>query len=214
MSDVKPKRAYRSRRREEQAESTHNAVLDAAEHLFRENGWSATTIAAIAKEADVSPETIYARFGNKRTIVHQLVTRIMRGDQQETPMMQQEQRAKLLQMTNGRNIIDAFSDDISGLLTRAAPILAVVKSAAETDTEMAGLYADLHETRRRNLGKLITALERIGALRPGLDTEVAKDTLWSVVSPELWLLRIDQLRTTPDTNREWIRMTLQRLLLA
>jgi len=214
MNDVKPKRAYRSRRREKQAESTHNAVLDAAERLFRENGWTATTIAAIAREAEVSPETVYARFGNKRTIAHQLVTRALRGDRQQIPMMRQEQRATLLQMTDGRDIIDAFSDDISELLTRAAPILAVVKSAAETDTEMANLYADLHETRRRNLGKLITALERIGALRPGLAADVAKDTLWSVVSPELWLLRMDQLRATPDTNREWIRMTLQRLLLA
>lgn len=214
MNDVKPKRAYRSRRREKQAEHTHNAVLDAAERLFRENGWTAITIAAIAREAEVSPETIYARFGNKRTIVHQLVIRAMRGAQQQTPMMQQEHRAKVLQMTDGRNMINGFSDDIAELLTRAAPLLAVIRSAAENDSQMADLYADLHETRRQNLGKLVTALERIGALRPGLDAQVAQDTLWSVVSPELWWLRTNQLRTTPDTNREWIRMTLQRLLLA
>lgn len=214
MSNVKPKRAYRSRCREKQAESTHNAVLDAAERLFRENGWTATTIAAIAKVAEVSPETIYARFGNKKAIAHQLVIRAMRGAQQQTPMMQQEHRAKVLQMTDGRNMINGFSDDIAELLTRAAPILAVIRSAAENDMQMADLYADLHETRRQNLGKLVTALEQIGALRPGLDAQAAKDTLWSVVSPELWVLRTDQLRMTPDANREWIRMMLQRLLLA
>jgi len=214
MSDVKPRRAYRSRRREQQAELTHNAVLDAAELLFRKNGWTATTIAAIAKAAEVSPETIYVRFGNKRTIVHQLVIRAIRGAQQQTPMMQQEHRAKVLQMTDGRNMINGFSDDIAELLARAAPILAVIRSAAENDAQMADLYADLHETRRQNLGKLVAALEGIGALRLGLDAQTATDTLWSVVSPELWMLRTNQLRTTPDTNREWIRITLQRLLLA
>lgn len=213
MNDVKPKRTYRSRRREEQAESTHNAVLDAAERLFRDNGWTATTIAAIAREADVSPETVYSRFGNKRTIVHQLLARAMRGADQKTPMMQQQQRADLLRMTDGRNILDAFCDDICDLLARAAPILAVVRSAAENDADMGELYAELHAGRRRNLGELITALERTDALRPGLDAEMATDTLWSIVSPELWSLRMDRLRTTPAANREWIRMTLSRLLL-
>jgi len=79
---------------------------------------------------------------------------------------------------------------------------------------MADLYADLNETRRQNLGKLVTALERMGALRPSLDAQVAQDTLWSVVSPELWWLRANQLRTTPDTPHEWIRIALNRLLLA
>lgn len=213
MNDVKPKRTYRSRRREEQAESTHNAVLDAAERLFRDNGWTATTIAAIAREADVSPETVYSRFGNKRTIVHQLLARAMRGADQKTPMMQQQQRADLLRMSDGGNILDAFCDDICDLLARAAPILAVVRSAAENDADMGELYAELHAGRRRNLGELITALERTDALRPGLDAEMATDTLWSIVSPELWSLRMDRLRTTPAANREWIRMTLRRLLL-
>jgi len=161
----------------------------------------------------VSPETVYSRFGNKRAIVHQLLTRAMRGADQKTPMMQQEQRADLLRMTDGRNILDAFCDDICGLLARAAPILAVVRSAAENDAEMGELYADLHASRRRNLGDLIAALERTRALRPGLDAESATDTLWSIVSPELWSLRMDQLRTTPAANSEWIRMTLRRLLL-
>ena len=213
MKNVKPKRSYRSLQREKQAEATRNAVLNAADQLFRDKGWAATTIAAIAKGAEVSPETVYSRFGNKRTIAHQLVIRAMRGDHQQTPMMQQEQRTKVLQMTNGGKIIDAFVADLCGLLTRTALILAVVRSAAETDAEMDDLYADLHQSRRRNLGTVIVALERIGALRSGLDPEAAKDTLWSVVSPELWLLRIGQLDATPETNREWIRTTLKRLLL-
>lgn len=214
MNDVKPKRAYRSKRREKQAEATRKAVLDAADRLFRMNGWAATTIVAIAKEAEVSPETIYSRFRNKRTIAHELIKRAMRGDDQKTPLMEQERRAKIAQMRDGGALIDAFSEDVSGLLVRVSPILAVIRTAAETEAEMADLYADLHQSRRRNLAIVIDALARLGALRQGLDPEAAKDILWSVVSPELWLLRVNQLGETPETNREWIRTTLRRLLFA
>lgn len=213
MNDVKPKRVYRSKRRKQQAEATRDMVLDAADHLFRKGGWGATTITAIAHAAGVSTETIYAHFGNKRTIAHQLVIRATRGDQPKVPMMQQERRSKVLQMTDGAEIIDAFAADLCALLARGAPILAIVRAAAETDAEMAALYADLHKSRRRNLATVIDALERIGALRPDLDPEDAKDTLWSIVSPELWLLRTRQLSVTPAANLAWLRTTLKRLLL-
>jgi AcrR family transcriptional regulator len=189
------------------------AVLDAAGRLFREKGWGATTIAAVARAAKVSPETIYARFGNKKTIAHQLIVRAMRGDDQQTPFMQQARRANIEKMSDGGALIDGFSADVSGLLTQVAPILAVIRSAAERDAEMAELYADLHQTRRRNLRGVILALERLGALRRGLDVEAATDSLWSLVSPELWLLRIEQCGATPESNREWLRASLRRLLL-
>jgi AcrR family transcriptional regulator len=213
MDKIKPKRVYRSQRREQQAQSTHDTVLDTAERLFRTRGWGATTIASIAMEAGVSPETIYSRFGNKKTIVHELVIRTMRGDQPQTPFLEQEQRVQILQAADGPAIIAGFAKDIAGLLARVAPLLAVVRSAAETDREMGELYADLHKTRRRNLERVISALMDKGALQAGLDRDSAVDTLWSVVSPELWTLRLHQLGATHDTNREWIKATLMRLLL-
>lgn len=214
MKNVNQKRTYDSPRRRAQAEATRNAVLDAAERLFRMNGWAATTIAAIAAEAGVSTETVFSRFGNKKTIVHEMVIRAMRGAQPSTPMMQQDERSKVLKAGDAVAMIDAFSADIAELLARVAPILAVVRSAAETDRDMADLYSDLHKSRRRNLSMLTAALAEKGALRPGLDAETAVDTLWSVASPELWLLRTNQLNLSPDAHREWLRTVLRRLLLA
>lgn len=213
MGDVKPKRAYRSVQRSKQAELTREAVLDAAEQLFRESGWAATTIAAIARRAEVSPETIYARFGNKRTLAHELITRAIRGDRQEVPLMQQEQRLQLLQQPDGTHIIDAFATDISDLLRRVAPIVDVIRTAAEMDGTMAELYRELHQSRRRNLRMVVDALERQGALRKGLEPDEACDLLWSIASPELWLVRTEQLSLTPEANRDWIRAMLKRLLL-
>src|SRR5689334_9021372 len=63
------KRSYRSERRREQAAQTRERVLAAAARAFVARGFEATSVAAIAEEAGVSPETIYARFGNKRTLL-------------------------------------------------------------------------------------------------------------------------------------------------
>lgn len=214
LDGVKVKRAYRSPHREKQAESTRQSVLDAAEQLFRELGWAPTTVAAVAQRAGVSAETVYARFGNKRKIAHELVIRAMRGPDRQTPFMQQQERASVLQQAGGAQIIDAFAADISMLLSRVAPILAVIRTAADGDKEMADLYRELQQARRKNLGKVAEALQRAGSLKAELSLEEAGDTIWSIVSPELWLLRISQLGCTPESNREWISATLQQLLLA
>jgi hypothetical protein len=75
---------------------------------------------------------------------------------------------------------------------------------------MAEFCADLHRSRRRNLALPIETLQRIGGLRAGLDVETATDILWSVASPELWMLRIEQGGATPESNKAWLRATLRR----
>jgi len=213
LKDVKPKRTYRSPHREKQAAATRTAVLDAAEQLFRELGWEPTTIAAIASKAGVSAETVYARFGNKKSIVHELIVRAMRGNQPDVPMMKQSVRPKFAGMKTAGEIIEAFAADIAVVLGRVAPILAVIRTAAESDAEMGALYQELHRARRRNLAIVAAALQQTGTMRPGLDIETATETIWSIVSPELWLLRSGQLRSSPEANREWIRTSLGRLLV-
>src|SRR5262249_48744247 len=63
------KRPYHSPLRRAQAEETRNRILDAALRLFSGQGYAATTIAAIAAEAGVVPETVYATFRTKRGII-------------------------------------------------------------------------------------------------------------------------------------------------
>ena len=63
------KRPYRSPLREAQAAATRTRILDAALDTFLERGYAGTSVAAIARAAGVSPETVYATFGTKRGIV-------------------------------------------------------------------------------------------------------------------------------------------------
>jgi AcrR family transcriptional regulator len=68
--------AYRSERRQRQAEATRKDILGAARRRFAEHGYSATSMADIARDAGVAVQTIYASCGSKRELVLALVDTI------------------------------------------------------------------------------------------------------------------------------------------
>ena len=70
------KRRYHSPLRDAQAAATRVRILEAALDEFVARGYPGTSVAAIARTAGVSPETIYATFGTKRGIVDALLEEI------------------------------------------------------------------------------------------------------------------------------------------
>jgi AcrR family transcriptional regulator len=64
--------ARRPTLREERAAVTRRRILDAARHRFFEGGYAATTLKAVAEEADVAVQTVYAVFGSKAAILAEL----------------------------------------------------------------------------------------------------------------------------------------------
>ena len=63
------KRRYNSPKRERQARQTREQIVEAARRLFARDGFTKTTVEAIAREAGVSAQTVYASVGSKRAIV-------------------------------------------------------------------------------------------------------------------------------------------------
>jgi len=211
---VNPKRRYQSARRSAQAADTRGAVLDAARGLFVETGWQKTTIAAIARAAGVSAETIYAVFGSKTALLEALVALAIRGAQPQTPLLEQPGPRAIAAETDQRRQLQIFAHDIAQVLSRVAPLVAVVRSAAESDPQLAALYRQLHAGRRRNLEALVDALLANGSLRNGLDREAATSLIWRVASPELFLLLRDVDGLTIEAYADWLAATLAATLLA
>ncbi len=77
------KRPYDATRRRAQARETQRAILRAAHDLFVEQGYGRTTIAQVAERAGVSPETIYATWKNKATLLHRTWDVTIGGDDEE-----------------------------------------------------------------------------------------------------------------------------------
>ena len=70
---VKPRRSYNSPRRQQQAAATRRAILEAAQRLFDELGYPATTMEAIAAAAGVGKGTLFRRFGDRAGLAHALL---------------------------------------------------------------------------------------------------------------------------------------------
>ena len=202
--DVKPRRPYRSDRRREQAEQTRTRILDAAARLFEERGYEAAAIAAIAAEAGVSPETVYARFDNKRTLLGALVERAVRGDDR-APVPDQAGPRTLAAVGDRREQLRLFAADIVLRLERVGPLIAVV-DGARADPELAALYERLHADRRRNLGRLVAAL--------GIESDAAAETVWALASPELHRLLTRTGGWTRERYCAWLSDSLAALLLS
>lgn len=211
---VNPKRRYESARRSAQAADTRGAVLDAARGLFVETGWQKTTIAAIARAAGVSAETIYAVFGSKTALLEALVALAIRGAQPQTPLLEQAGPRAIAAEPDQRRQLDIFARDIAQVLSRVAPLVAVVRSAAESDPQLSALYRQLHGGRRRNLEAVAEALLANGPLRENLDREAATGAIWRLASPELFLLLRDVDGLTTEAYADWLAATLAATLLA
>lgn len=214
MSDVKPpRRPYRSRLRAEQASGTRDSVLSAAEVLFLQKGWIATTIAGIATKAGVSKETIYTAFGTKTAILRELIERAVRGASPGTPLIQQAEIQLLQEVTDQARQIDIFASGVAEVLERVAPLMDVARVAAQTDEAMADLYRTLQRGRRRNLEWFAEALVSNGSLRSGMTPDAAGTELWRLASPELFLLIRRVEGVSQQEYVEWLAKALKLLLL-
>src|SRR3954468_23101766 len=70
----------RSSKRTERARQTRRRIVDAAHHLFVEQGYGVTLMPEIASKAGVAVQTIYFTFGNKRSLLKEVVDVVIAAD--------------------------------------------------------------------------------------------------------------------------------------
>jgi AcrR family transcriptional regulator len=207
---VKPRRAYRSPRRREQAEQTRQRIVEAAARRFVERGYAGTTISAVAEDAGVAAETVYATFRTKAELLRAVVGAAARGPG-ETPILEQPGPAAVAAERDQREQLRRFAADVTARLARTAPVLAVLQAAAPGEPALAEVYADLHAARRRNLERLVEQLEANGPL--ALDGDAALRTVWALASPELYALATGAGGWTRETYEAWLAERLADALL-
>jgi AcrR family transcriptional regulator len=208
----KTKRPYNSTKRQAQAGETRRQVIEAARQLFIEYGYAGATIDAIAQEAGVASETIFATFGSKRAILADVINTAVSGDQ-PLPVLEQPGPQAVRQQTEPKQALQLFATDISDRLERVAPVFAVMRAAAQTEPDIAELLKNQLGIRLRNISTLAERLAAQKTLRKELNAEQAADIIWVITSPEVFsMLTID--RGWPqDQYIRWLGDTLMRLLL-
>jgi AcrR family transcriptional regulator len=211
MADVNTssvaKRRYRSPLREAQAAATRARILHAALDEFVAGGYPGTSVAAIARAAGVSAETIYATFGTKRGIIDALLAEV---DAEGRP-----QRAAALSEERGggpRVELEVLAEVASDFWAAHGSLVRLLRQGVG-DPEIGQEWLRRQAARRELLSGLISRWPA-GTLRKGLDTAEAADVAWSLTSDELYELLVNLRGWTLERYVDWVKATLRRELLA
>jgi DNA-binding XRE family transcriptional regulator len=114
-----PKRTYDSSRRQAQANETRRHILEAARKLFIERGYAGATAEAIAAEAGVAAQTIYAIFKNKKRILVSLMNvSPITGVEDHTPMSERANVQAVAQQRDQRRQLQMFAEVVASNLIR------------------------------------------------------------------------------------------------
>jgi AcrR family transcriptional regulator len=203
--DTVPRRRYDSSLRAKRAEETKATIISAATALFTAKGWANTGMREVARDAGVAVETLYSHYSSKRKLLDAVVDQAVVGD--DEPLAVAE-RPEFLAMGRGQRAdrLAAAASLLASVHERTAPFAKLVREAATTDEEVAGVLGATRERQRKDVE---AGLELIVGRPPSEDE---RDGAWAIVSPEVYLLLVEESGWSLDQYQRWLSETLARIL--
>jgi AcrR family transcriptional regulator len=211
--DVKPRRTYDGAARQARTRRTQAAVVEAAQSLFVERGYAATTIEAISDRSDTPQATVYRLFSSKLGILKALLDVSIGGDDRAMPMADRPQVRALESDADPANQLTGFAALLREIMARVGPVHRVLADAARSDQDAAALLAEIARQRHEGQQGIARSLARSGALRPGLSERDAADIIHALLSPELYGLLVIDRRWKAERYEPWLVQTLIDQLL-
>ena len=201
-------------KRAEQARATRRRIIGCARQLFLGQGYAATTLDQVAAAAGVAVQTVYFHFGNKRTVLKEVMDVAAVGDDEPVPLLDRPFVQAVADEPDPRRAVGIWLETSRTIFGRVAPLLSVVRDAAGADPEMAEQWR-VNEGQRyiahRSLAELLAA--KGDALRPGLTVDEAADVIFTLLSPEVYLLLTAVRGWPPARWQDWAADTIARAIL-
>jgi AcrR family transcriptional regulator len=196
------------------AHQTRSRIVAAARSLFLENGYPATTIAAVARRAEVAPDTVYTTFGGKLALLRAVLDLVVGGDDEDVKVLDRPGPQAMRAEADQRRQVAMLAAGVAVQLDRIAPIDAVLRSAAAVDAGAAELRADIQLRQRREAMRVaVSWIAANGPLRPGLAESDAAAIVWTLTSPEVHALYREGCGWSRERYESWLREALLEALL-
>lgn len=206
MSGVKGRRENgRPSLRQERAAVTRRRIADAALTLFSARGYGATTLAAVAMEAGVAVQTVYAVYGSKAGILRALRERVVSHPEADALF-----EDALAARDAGRKL-ELFARSIRRRWEDGLDIVAIHADAARIDPALHDEVEQVLGRRRAGIARLGRSLEH--ALPGSLDIARATAILDALTLPEIYVELVEIQRWTPEEFEAWLANSLRQQLL-
>jgi len=175
--------------------ATRLRITKAATSLFRDRGYTRTTMADIAHAAGVAVQTVYFVFHTKTEVLNSAYGLAVMGE--EEPAVPQEQ-AWYRQAVAEPDVTTALRLVVAGLgeiLRRVAPLDRAVRTAAAGDPDAASFLAQNEAWRADGYREMVAFLRLKRELRAGLTEDRATDVMLFLASAGAYRALV--------TEREW-----------
>lgn len=186
----------------ERGKKTRARVVIAATKLFCEQGYLATTMAAIAAEAGVAVQTLYLAFGSKVAILEAVHDVGIVGDDEPVPLLERPWVADVGEEPDGRRALRIVIANGLQVVEQVDPIYTAIQAAA-ADAEVGELLARIKAQRLTTLQTLAAQLAGKAGFAAELSAETAADVLYAVVSNELYRILVVERHWPTEAWKTW-----------
>jgi TetR/AcrR family transcriptional regulator, regulator of autoinduction and epiphytic fitness len=187
--------------------------VEAAALLFVRDGYSATSISAIAERAGVAVPTVYASLKSKANILRAVVDLTVRGDDEAATLASRADWKEMEGQADPRDKLALFARLHRLICDREAAVFAQLEAAAGADPEATELLAEHDQRRYDTQRRLARSLHRRKQLKPGLAAREAADVIWTLASERTYLALVRDRRWKADTYERWVSEQLAAGLL-
>jgi AcrR family transcriptional regulator len=192
---------------------TRAAITDAARQLFLEHGYAATTMQAISEASGIPSATVYRLMSSKLGILKALLDIAPGGDDEPIDFADRPTARAISDTKDPYEQVRRFANLAADVMSRVAPIHAILLGAADADQDAATLLKDSSRQRRQGQARLARLVARSASARPGVTERTAADIIYALASPEVYrLLTVDRAWNNAR-YAAWLTATLTAQLL-
>jgi AcrR family transcriptional regulator len=194
---------------------TRRRVEEAAARLFTRDGYTATTMQAIADEASVHVQTIYLAYRTKAAVLAACGARLVAGDESpDTPPEERQWAREVAAARDPHAKLARYVKQIGDVTPRIAGLIDVLRATAPAEPEVAAFLAQMERGRREGPLQLLGHGVPADAWSPGLSPERIADIIFAIASPDTLRALVDRCGWTPSEAEALIVRALERELLA
>src|SRR5215469_8970565 len=200
--------------RQAQVVQTEERILAAATELFLADGYTATTLEAVARHAQVGARTVYLRFGTKAALFKRVVDVAIVGDTLPVDVLGRDWMQAALTAPTAAERIAASAAASRQIMQRTGALFAVAQQAAAVEPLIAGFWQQGREQTRHAFGVFWTRMADDGLLGPGADLTWLTDTTSILSAAETYLLITRTTGWDLDEYERWLIRTFSQLMAA
>jgi AcrR family transcriptional regulator len=194
----------RSSYRQEQADATRLRIAEAAQRLFARDGYGATSMEGIAREAGVGTRTVYVAFGAKREILSVIC------EQWLARAGARERAREVLATADPVGRLRGSAGWLVALYSADFDVVRVLDAASDEDEETRNLLAAKLRGRNRVMDQLIASVEP----QLGVSLHDAQSIFRAYAATGVYGALVVDAGWPPERFEEWLADTLVSQLLA